>query len=215
MPGATYQRYIVQITNTGVDSSNVAQFGIELAENLADPLPEQTAQIVAYATSASYSCMANGVRLAGILYYAVGSNLGVQLPFPATEYAAIRAATTGLPAMTDWNDVDFDAGGSRPLTPLGTSIVVSEYTGVGGPRGRGRHYLPFPASNTVDAGGRVALATRTAIEESYNQYIKNVPATPPLNDIFPVVGNAAGTTELTVTNVKAQPVFSNLESRRR
>lgn len=215
MPGAIYQRFIVQITNTGVDAANYAQFGIELVANEADPIEEQLAQIVAYATSASYSCMANGVRLAGVLYYAPGSNLGVQLPFPATEYAAIRAATTGLPAMSDWNDADFDAGGTRPLTPLGTSIVVSEYSNTGGPGGRGRHYLPFVASNTVDAGGRVAQATRDAIEASYRQYIWNNPATPPLNDIFPVIGNAAGTTEKIVVNIKAQPVFSNLESRRR
>lgn len=212
---AIADRYIVTLTNDAVEATNYAQFGIECEGALGPTPAEQLAQIVAYAASMR-AIMAVSCRIYAVRFIPQGSAVSTYPAFPVAEYAVLRAANTaGLPVLTDWGQ-DLSAAGFAPaLLPLGTSIVVTEYTATGGPAGRGRHFIPFIGNLTVTAGGLVLPSVVTFVQAMYRRYIFPAIGDAGTGDLQPVVLNAAGTTEKFVTNVRCQPIFSNLESRRR
>jgi len=212
-------RFILKFENDAVDANNFQEYGIE---TVFDPgvvdLVDATAQIIAYASCCAKNASAEGTRLTGIMYVANGTNMSVPLSYPATEVQAIVTANSSLfdfPAVNNAYGLDIGDAGNT-LAPLGTSIVMSEYTDVGGPGGRGRHFLPFIGQDAVDGAGFARSILRTALQDAYNAFIRatDTLATGVVN-LQPVVENAAKTTVTPITNIRSQPVFSNLSSRRR
>lgn len=209
---AVFDRYVIKMLNDNVSATNYEQFGIEcnLASN--GVLQGQgAAQIIAYIAKNASAILANDSQIAAIMLTPSGTNLGVNIPFPVTEYAALKVLDAALPTMTAYGVA---IGASGGLAPLGTSIVVTEYTNVGGPAGRGRHFFPFYNKAKVDGNGLADSASRAAVVVNYSDWILGDGAFA-VDGLTPLVVNALGTTTKAVLSVKAQPILSNLRSRRR
>lgn len=214
-------RFVVQFSNSNVSSGNT-----QLLDFDTDPfgviglrystVPEITASILVYLATLSGGFGA-GTKVDQVLYRAAGSPGSVPVPFPGPEFVAIAAAATTagytVPAWTTYNT----SSGSGVLAPLGTSISVSELTATVGRTGRGRHFLPFVTQGVISAGGTVgtgtiALTESAALDILMGQASGTVPA---LIGIPWVLVGPASPASKEITNVKCQPIFSNLESRRR
>lgn len=211
-------RFLFKFENDNVDAINYQEFGIELGSDVETiGIPLVAAQMLLYVTGACRWVSDQHTKLVGIQYTPTLSSLSVPVPFPATEYAVLYAAAVGdFPKVVGITGYGQDLGETgNALSPLGTSIVVSEYTATGGPSGRGRHFLPFVGKFSVTGGGFVDASHRAGIEELYNAFILDDGSFTGSVPLQPVVENAARTTVKNILNVKAQPVFSNLRSRRR
>lgn len=213
-------RFQARFTNDAVEATNYQEFGLEIGADVpAIGLDVVSAQIIAYCSCALGLVSAEDTRLEQLSYIAAGTNVAVPVPFPTAAYATLRTANVAvwvrMQPMTAYG-VDIGLSGA-PLAPLGTSVVVSEYTAVGGPAGRGRHYLPFVSVFPVDVGGVCKPVVRVDVADAYNAFIRDgvTPNAVGVVDLLPVVENAARTVNTAITSVKVQPVFSNLESRRR
>lgn len=173
---------------------------------------ELAACILAYFyTIEAVDVFAQNTRIVGIDSRPNGSSGAVAVPFPTTAYAALVVAVPALPSVTTY----VGTIGAGNLAPLGTSISVSERTATVGPTGRGRHFLPFTSRNVVDTGGTLIPATGGAIEDAWNDFIRGDALVAGVPNPVVRPGSATGGGGHTITSVKAQPVFSNLESRRR
>lgn len=213
-------RYTVLLTNDNVNELNFAEFGIELQDGNGATEIEQAVQIIAYTAVVGAEVMADGTRIAGLKFKLAGTNTSVEVPFPTTAYGVFQAANVanypGMVAMSAWGEVIGDSGAG--LAPLGTSVVVTEYSTTGGPAGRGRHYLPFIGGTCITPGGYLDPTIRATIELAYNNLIRDVglsPAAVGAVDLLPQIEQSNGLASKAVVAVKAQPVFSNLKSRRR
>lgn len=213
-------RFIFKFENDNVEATNYQEYGIELGCDVdALGLGNVVAQMLCYVSGVAKWTADQHTKLVGVDYRATLSSVSVPVPFPLIEYGALKAANdTNYPKLVTMTHYGVDLGETgNALSPLGTSIVVSEYTATGGPSGRGRHFLPFIGKFSVDGSGHVDPSHREAIQAYYNAFILNAgdPAGIDTVDLQPVVENAARTTVKAITSCKAQPVFSNLESRRR
>ena len=213
-------RYTVILTNDNVAELNFAEFGIELQDGNGATETEQAVQILAYTAVVGAEVMADGTRLQGLKFRLAGTNTSVDVPFPTAAYGAFQAANVanypGMVAMAAYGEVIGDPVAG--LAPLGTSVVVTEYSTTGGPAGRGRHYLPFIGGTCITPGGYLDPTIRTTLELAYNNLIRDIGLTPAAVgavDLEPVIEASTGLTAKSVVGVKAQPVFSNLKSRRR
>lgn len=207
----TITKYTARITNDNVDPNNFQLVGFTFDNTENDPV--NTSLVLAYLAEAS-NTYASGTRIIGVSARTAGSAGGVDVPFPVTEYAANASggAADGhpLPAMAAYG-VSIGGGG---LTPLGTSISVSERTSTVGPTGRGRHFLPFTSTTQITAGGRLAPSTITEISDKWRYWFGYGPSSPYVL-VGPVITNRLLAIPKVILTVKAQPVLSNLESRRR
>lgn len=212
-------RFVLKFENDAVDANNFQEYGIE---TVYDPavvdLEVAVAQIIAYASCVAFNCSAEGTRLVSIMFTEHGTNVAVPQLYPASLVDAIVDANASLfafPAINNAYGNELGDSGDT-LAPLGTSIVQTEYTAIGGPGGRGRHYLPFVGKEAVDVSGFVRPLLRNALQDAYRAFIlaSDTLATGVVG-LQPVVENAAKTTVTPITSVKCQPVFSNLSSRRR
>jgi hypothetical protein len=208
-------KFTVRTSNASVDSVNYQLTGFAFTDVTDKAVV--AAHIIGYFRDvASADFFGGGTTLDGIIQRDDSGPGGLEMPFPRAEYAALvtAAAARGVtiaPAL-DWG---FNLGAGN-LCPLGTSVSVSELTAAAGKSGRGRHYLPFTGDLILGADGRVALSRLNNVRDSYGsfllgsseRYISSGGA--PLK---PVVVGKLG--ENLITLVKAQPVCSNLESRRR
>lgn len=217
---AIADRWTIKLTNDNVNEINYAEFGIELSAASPATPTQQWSQIVAYVLGVASQCCAAGTRIREMSYRPSTSTVSSPFPWDAVTYNALASANVAnYPWLVAMSDYGADIGDSGTgLSPLGTSVVVTEYSATGGPSGRGRHYIPFINGNCITAGGYLGTAIRTTIELCYSNFIMDKalsPAPTGTGDLFPVVENAAGTTAKPIVTVKAQPVFSNLKSRRR
>lgn len=67
-------------------------------------------------------------------------------------YLGVKVATIGVagpPIPAIWSDEGFGTDGAT-LLPTQSSGILSLYTEVGGPAGRGRLYLPFPSTAALE-----------------------------------------------------------------
>ncbi len=206
-------RYIVRFANSNVNSLNFQLCDVDIQGNGTTAPAVATAQIIAYFAGQGAESMAVGTSITSVTYIASSTNLGVVQPFPDSQYDAIQTEFSSLPAMSAYGvDIGRSTGA---LAPLGTSIVMTERTADGGPSGRGRHYLPFISEELVNAQGQVVGSAITALEANYKRFILDGFAGTSLVNLNPRVVNAAGDTSRAITTAQAQPVFSNLASRRR
>jgi hypothetical protein len=160
-----------------------------------------------------------GTKLAGLQVRAAGAAGSIQMPFPAVDYAALRALNTGFfPAWAAYGPIPTSTG---PLCPLGTSISVTENTLTAGPRGRGRHYLPYVQAGIVAVNGGVTVGAQAGLRAAYERAMGFVDlgASVTAPRVIPAVTRApvavGPNPYYDISNVKVQPVFSNLRSRRR
>lgn len=204
------KRYILSLTNDAVDPSNPQQFSFVMDNVFTDA--DNAARCLAYWSNQSNTCAAN-TRVTGVTVRAAGSAGATDIPFPVTEFADLKtlgdANGFGLTTQSAYGL----ALGTGSLCPLGTSVSVSERTATVGPTGRGRHFWPFIQEGIVTGGGRLAAATITSLTDSYNYWFLAADTLPNAANTGVSPGDLA--TIATITSVKPQPVFSNLESRRR
>lgn len=214
-------RYLAVLENSAVNSLNYQELGFEVNPSPGGiTVPEMAARIIGYL--AQCTTCATGTTITAIKVRLAGAPGFTTVPYPAGNYTVVDgdAVTDGFTTQPGTGAYPF-ALGAGALCPLGTSISVTENTATAGPTGRGRHFLPFVSATVVASGGQLAPAYRTAILNAYREFFL---ATKPgggaasgtlANPVPVVVTNAAGTPLHAITGITPQPVFSNLESRRR
>lgn len=212
MPTSVAQKFLVKCSNAGVDPLNFQEFGIEIDSTSVVPTATCVAQILAYFMSVAAGAIATNTHVESVSYKAPGNVGFIPQPFPVTAWAALVALNPDLGAASTYAALEPGTGG---LAPLGTSIVVTEYSAVSGPKGRGRHFLPFINQTCLDdVTGFVNAGNRAAIEAAYNTYVLNTVSGNGSVALTPVIASSDGDFETVVTNVVCQQVLSNLKSRR-
>lgn len=206
-------KYIVRFANAQVNALNFQLCDVDVDGPSITPVQRASAQIIAYFAAQGIESMSNNTSITSVTVVQAGTNLGINVPFPVAQYAAIVAEFPSLPVMTAYG-VNIGRS-SGTLAPLGTSIVVTERTGSGGPGGRGRHFLPFVSEELVNAQGQVAGTAITNLQANYGRFILDDTGASSLIDILPVLQNAGGSTKIPIVSAQVQPIFSNLASRRR
>lgn len=165
--------------------------------------------------------MAGGIRIqsAAMLTPAAGDG-AVQIPWPDEElgvYAAVHGDNFG----TSYGAVPVGIAGG--LAAIGTSVLVTESTSVGGRR-NGRLYLPWAGQGALSANGLVAAEAQTQCAASYNCFLRGIASSGPFVDFSEVVedhepyvigGSASAPTSLAVTSVRVSPTPATLRSRKR
>lgn len=213
-------KWVAKFQNANVDASNYQMCDLDTSAAVSSE-DEFAAQIIAY--FASLAMQATDTSLVELSARAIGDPGFHSIAFPTTAYAAVAIAAAadsiGINAMSTGYASNL-GGSGHALAPLGTSVSVSEKTATAGPTGRGRHFLPFITSNVVNSGGTLVSTYLQTTLDAYNYFIRGIKpdgsaATTPVVDLQPVVTNAAGSPTHAITTIKVQPVFSNLESRRR
>lgn len=162
---------------------------------------------------------AAGAKLVGINSRAQGAAGATPVTFPTVEYSALRAlAPATFPAVTAYGPL---TGSTAALCPLGTSISVTEATLTAGPRGRGRHYLPYISTICVAANGGLVSSVANNIRAQYRKAMgfEDLGASVTAPRVVPAVTGAdvpiGPTLYLDISEIKPQSVLSNLRSRRR
>ena len=215
-------RYVFKFENTASNTQNYQIVDADI-QNGTGTGAQQLAQMCAYFASAAYVSAGGQMKLVEVTARTTGSPGAIPQTFPTAAYAATLAAgvTDGvsLAGMATGFATQISAAGA--LCPLGTSISVTEKSNTVGRTGRGRHFLPFIGVNTVATDGTVKSTVRDQIRDYYNYCFLAVKpgaggaATAPIINLQPCVTNRFGLIANTIVEVKPQPVFSNLESRRR
>ena len=96
----------------------------------------------------------------------VGSGF-TDVPFPATEYAALQALDVNVPLMPGYGS----AFGSGDLTVLGAGAVIRKQAAFPGRHGRGRMTTPWITKNAVDNGGTLGPGIAVDIAAAAEQYL--------------------------------------------
>jgi hypothetical protein len=147
-----------------IGPGNQAQLGF--AFNTALSKEQCAAAIIGYLNGIG-GVFAAGAKLVGINSRAQGAAGATPVTFPAVEYAALRVLSAAtFPAVTAYGPL---VGSTAALCPLGTSISVTEATLTAGPRGRGRHYLPYISLLVVAANGGLTTSAATNIRAQYRK----------------------------------------------
>lgn len=212
------RRFRVQLTNDSIGALNPAYVGFDFlgGPSGGGTKEEVGAQIIAFFYISQFA--AGGSRIAGITV-ATDNGPGVALPFPVDALNAMSDPDVAF--GTTYGEVPFGAGA---LAPVGTSILLTEHTAVGG-RHNGRCYLPYAAAATIDAAGLVSAATATQVIESYRLAIMGDPSLTPSGwatvEPHPVVGQKVGSgvlatfTEHEVITATCSRTPATLSSRKR
>lgn len=204
----TVKRYTAKMTNDNVNPDNYQLIDFALQGTGTDA--ENAAVILAYIALIG-GHFADHTNVTGMQVRAAGSAGALDIGWPTSAYDALVAdAGTSVPAWSGYGEIP---GASGVLTPLGTSVSVSLYTATPGPTGRGRHFLGFLGAQCVSAGGTFNPVNITETQDAYSLMFFGGGIGP--SDPDPVITNSAMTTGHPVVSVKAQPILSNLESRRR
>lgn len=205
--------YTVKCENGNVNALNYQEFGVCIA-TADDPGEGQVAaQLLLYVYSVGLGAIATLTSVSGIRKQ-VGAAAGSDVPFPYAEIAAMVATAGG--ALDGFNTAigsgyNHAGLGTGALSPLGTSIVVTEYNL--GPSGR--HFLPFTNVTCLDAAGFVNSANRGAIADTYGTCILTGDPAIGAVSLSPCVVSSRGSAITRgIDSVKPQPVASNLRSRR-
>lgn len=201
----TIKRYTVKFTHTNINVANPALVNFVADGGGSDA--ENAASILAYLAGMG-GIFSSGTNVVDVSVRPAGSAGGTSLAFPATEYATL----SGIASLPSWTGYGSLPGATGALTPLGTSISVSERTATVGPTGRGRHFLPMVNTAIVTSGGVLNGTDITLVHDSYDFWLRGGSGGPAFN---PSVSNHTLAHAFHITSVKPQPIFSNLESRRR
>lgn len=154
-------RFQVYLENTNYGAVNPCIVDFDFTFPLALPVGDTAAQIVAYL--AGVGDMGAGTSISQIRESVVPGAGSTPIPFPAAEYAALKAIVTGLPTLTAYGSTF----GTSDLTALGTSILVNEYTTLVSRKGRGRHYRPWTNDAVITSAGQVDPAYVGTITDAY------------------------------------------------
>jgi hypothetical protein len=211
---------IAELEHDLVGPKNRAQVGF--AFNTALSWAECQAAIVGYLAGLG-NFFAVGTKLTALKVRGAGTVGAISAPFPTVEYAALRAlSNASFPEMTAYGTIPNTLSGwGGGLCPLGSSISVTESTLTPGPRGRGRHFLPYQALGYVAANGGVGTVIIAKIKEQYDKAMGFVDlgasvTAPRVNPCVTRAPVAVGPNPYyDISSVKAQPVYSLLKSRRK
>ena len=206
-------RFVATITAApagGGANPALVDFDFDMSSSLT--VPELGARIIGYLGGYGASYGAGTFALAGISWRLASVAGSIALPFPDTEYAALRDTWAGLPSLEDYGETV----GTGALTPIGTSVLVREITANPTRRGKGRHYLPFIGSDFITATGELDAAAAAGIASNFGamflgQVVGGISSTPAH---VCVVSNADEAVRR-VTGVSVSTTCSNLRTRRR
>lgn len=182
------------ITSTYAGPDNPAIIGFDFGGSI--DTGEALASMIGYLYASQ--TLSAGVSMTGASMV-TDDGPAVGMDFPATELVAL---TGGNGLGSTWGAVDFGAGA---MAPVGTSILVTERTDIGG-RHNGRCYLPWPATACFGSNGYVLASTIAQARGAYEALFLGATA----NGVLP-----SGWTPFTVppairtkigTEVSAQPV---------
>lgn len=194
------------LENSTLGSVNRAQVSFTF-ENVRSN-DENGAAVALYLASVGPQMFAAGTTLERLNLRFAGAPGGFDIGFPTAAFAAMQAAVASpnvfSGSMTSYG-VTMGGGG---LTPVGTSICMTERTNTLGRRGIGRHFLPFVTSLAVGADGELLPGNASNIEASWFDVIDYLPQRP-------VVTQANLTSPRNITIIEARPILSNLRTRRR
>lgn len=215
-------KYVLKFTNDLTPPTNYQLVDVDVLAP-SGTVAQNLAQILCYFSTIGFTVMGGTTRLVEANYRLQGSAGATSLPFPTTEFAAVLAAATtdGISPGGMATGFASQISGAGNLSPLGTSISVSEITATVGRTGRGRHFLPFVGVNNLTTGGQVSTSVINRIREAWIYFLTGLipssltPATAPVVNLDPIVTNATGSPTRLITLVRPQPIYSNLETRRR
>lgn len=204
-------RMTAKYVNASVNTDNYQMMDFDF-DGATQTEKELAAVILAYGNLlGSQGIIAVNTSCVEIMSRPSGSAGATAVPFPTAEYVALHGLLTTVGTYTTYTQII----GGGALCPLGTSVSVSERTAFPGRSGRGRHFLPFCGVSAVAGDGSVDSAAIFDIEGDYNSlFLGSLVGGPPATKAVVRPNNVLTGGHL-ITTVKAQPVFSNLESRRR
>lgn len=206
-------RYTLKCRNTQVSPENYQLVGFTMNNGKTNAI--NAARCLAYISTVGFITTAQGTSVESCNVRVAAAAGGFDIPFPRSEYDAAIAslnAAGAFPrvAMDYGTEIGFE---TSVLAPLGTSVSVSEITATVGPTGRGRHFLPYVGAASVFTNGRLQAAAAALIRLKYIACFFD--PTVLENPMITVVTPQNLTAPKLITEVKAQQIFSNLESRRR
>ena len=149
--------------NPAGGAANTALVDFDFAMSSGLTIPELGARIIGYLAGYGASYGAGSCYLAGISWRLSTVAGSIDLPFPTTEYAALRTVFPGLPNITSY----LTSVGDGSLTPIGTSIQVREFTANPTRRGKGRHYLPFVGADFINSSGQLTGTAVAGVNDNY------------------------------------------------
>jgi hypothetical protein len=214
---------VVYFTNPNVDAGNYQLVDFDCDNTAAGMSPEEVAARLAqyFKRCGEANVISADTHITQILYRAPGSAGATPIvPDPAFTAAAVTY-TNASPynwAVSGWGGFPILVASAGVLAPLGTSVSVSERSAHPGRSGRGRHFLPFVQSGAINGGGTLGTGQQADIVQAYEVLFMGLDPLAKgsvLDEVHPVITNHLRTTEYPITSVKAQPILSNLESRRR
>lgn len=91
-----------------------------------------------------------------------------------TEVKYQELAPPALPSIGVAPGATAGTGGAGTLLPQNSAFLVHKRTGDGGPRNRGRFYLPNVQESQVNNLGQLDSGTLTAIQTTLNTFLTNV-----------------------------------------
>lgn len=204
-------KFTVRLTNQSVGTANFAIVDFDVSYPYTGGLTEAqiAAQLLYYFQDGIYA--ASGTSIDDISARPAGSAGAHHVPFPVVEYAAVQAAN---PSHTIPMIAYGTVFGSGAISPIGTSITVSEYTAIAGRSYQGRHYLPFVGAGSIASDGLLSTAVVASVHAAYNDAILGGVGAPVV-DLVPLVHSTKLGTDTPIVSVTVSATPSNLKTRRR
>lgn len=199
-------RVTATVENATVGSSNPAQ--VSFTFNNGRTNDENGAAVALYLASVGPQVFAANTTLERLNLRFAGAPGGFDIPFPNAQFAAMQAAIAGPNVFSGSMTSYGVAMGGGGLTPVGTSVCMTERTNTLGRAGIGRHFIPFVTSLAVGADGELIPANANNMEQSWLAVIDQLSQ-------FPVVTTGALTGPRPIVLIEARPILSNLRTRRR
>lgn len=134
--------------------------------------------------------------------------------FPSAELTAINAAVGAGPYDAPYSDYGA-ALGTSAAAPLGTSLLVTEYTALGG-RHNGRKYLPYLGQLGINTTTGLVEASTIGNVRAYYLYwllATNPSGGGPATGIPDTLGLVAGSTNSPIGDCKVSAAPARLRSR--
>lgn len=166
--GAFTWRATMSNTTMG-GAANPAMIGFTTVADPGVAQPELAAAIIVYLSTWLGNNGAAGSSVDQLYYRDAPGNVEVPVPFPAAEVAALLVLHPTYSGGTLYGQT-FGAG--QPAG-LGVGICVSEYSTMSGRSRRGRHFLPYVAEASMDAGGLLIGAQAAANTDVYEALLRD------------------------------------------
>ena len=180
---------------------------------------QQQSQVLVYAAACLNVFGENATTIAGMEERTtIGSGPYLPVTFPVTEYAGtVAEASTvlgggSIPSLAAYAGANLGGTGATSAG-RGDSVCVNTRASSGGKNGRGRHFIPFLARQSIDTTGLLNASASLYIENAYRLLFKGVGALAVIVDTDPAVRSTVLGTNFGINIVTVQQIPSHLRSR--